>query len=460
MAAAASGGTLPWLVDLPKGWEVVKARRVFRERKRTGFDDKPLLSVTQENGVVTREESSLRVWNPGSDISGYKLVYPKDFVISLRSFQGGLERSRITGLVSPAYTPFHSVKLDKPQVDFLRHYFKSKPFISSLQPLTSGIRQGKNISFSDFGESPLPIPPIEEAGAIASLLDRETAKIDTLIEKKRRLLHLLEEKRTALITQAVTRGLDPGVPVRDSGVEWIGQIPEHWELGRLGRLISGIDQGWSPVADDQPAEKGEIGVLKLSAIKNGQFFAEEHKRLRSTEDLDGRLLLNDGDLLVSRSNTPELVGDACIVTNSGRTLIPSDLVYRLRPKVRLINPEFLLYWFLSAPHRSQVKVDARGSSRSMVKISQGHIRNWTLLIPPVEEQQRIADYLQRALLGIREVVRRVTDAIDLLVEYRAALISAAVTGEVDVRTKFDVIPGSMPGKYPRRGDGVTKLRSG
>lgn len=278
-----------------------------------------------------------------------------------------------------------------------------------------------------------PFAPPSEQHAIARFLDRETARIDGLVAKKERLIELLREKRAALITRAVTKGLDPAVPMKDSGIEWLGQIPTHWTVLVARRLIGRIEQGWSPVADDRQAAVDEWGVIKLSAVNKGSFVASEHKALPADLAPDTRYEIRDGDFLLTRANTPALVGDVCTVRDARPGLMLCDLVYRLQLRTDRIAPRYLAYWFLSGAGRYQIEVEARGSSQSMVKVSQGLIRAWTVAVPPLEEQHRTVAILDDEIARIDGLIAKVRRAIERLKELRTALISAAVTGKIDVR---------------------------
>ena len=291
----------------------------------------------------------------------------------------------------------------------------------------------KHLSSLDVLKFRLPLAPPSEQHAIADFLDRETAKIDALVAKKERLIELLQEKRTALITRAVTRGLDPTVPMKDSGVEWLGDIPTHWGIVPAGRLIRSIEQGWSPVAEDRRAARGEWAVIKLSAVSKGSFRHQEHKALPGGVCPDPRYEIREKDFLLTRANTPELVGDVCLVGPVRARLMLCDLVYRVGLIHEKVDRCFLTYWFLSPTGRHQIKVEARGSSRSMVKVSQGIIQSWTVAVPPLDEQRMIAAFLKSETAKIDGLVARVRQAISHLTEYRTALISAAVTGKIDVR---------------------------
>ncbi|PLS87135.1 MAG: hypothetical protein CYG60_03555 [Actinobacteria bacterium] len=281
----------------------------------------------------------------------------------------------------------------------------------------------------------IPVPPPPEQRAIAAFLDQETQKIDRLVAKRERLIELLEEKRTALISRAVSKGLDPDVPMKDSGVEWLGKIPEHWTLIALRRLLANIEQGWSPNAEDRVASLDEWGVIKISAIDEGFFRSEEVKALPQDVVPDSRYEIQAGDILLTRGNTPNLVGDVCIVGNTRPRLMLSDLVYRLSVEHQKVDRVYLTYWLLSRAGRYQITRDARGSSQSMVKISQEHIRSWSVALPPLAEQQAIVAFVERETSKLDALVGKVREHIDMLREYRTALISAAVTGKIDVRAE-------------------------
>ena len=218
---------------------------------------------------------------------------------------------------------------------------------------------------------------------------------------------------------------------KDSGVEWLGGIPEHWEALAVRRLIDRIEQGWSPVADDRLAGPDEWAVIKLSAVSKGRFVGTEHKALPAELSPDRRYEVREGDFLLTRANTPDLVGDVCVARGVRRGLMLCDLVYRLRLGSEQLTPSYLAYWFLSRAGRYQIEVDARGSSQSMVKVSQGHIRAWTVVLPSPDEQRAIAVFLDRETARIDALVAKKERLIELLQEQRTALITRAVTKGLD-----------------------------
>ncbi len=276
------------------------------------------------------------------------------------------------------------------------------------------------------------LPPEREQHVIASFLDHQTQKIDDLISAKRELLALLKEKRQAVITHAVTKGLDPNVKLKPSGIDWLGDVPEHWGIVNFRRIISQLEQGWSPVASNYPAIDGEEGVLKLNAVHKGKFCPKENKALEDIPKKPSVIKPEYGDLLITRSNTPQLVGDVCVVKSNYPQLIISDLIFKIKLTSET-EPRFVCWFFLSSCGRAQIETYARGSSESMVKLGQNQIRRWMLPLPLKDEQIIISDYLDAETSQMDNLSTEIQTAITKLQEYRTALISAAVTGKIDVR---------------------------
>lgn len=178
-----------------------------------------------------------------------------------------------------------------------------------------------------------------------------------------------------------------------------------------------------------------MGVLKLSAVSKGRFIPEENKALDQLPVGTTFITPAARDILISRSNTPDLVGEACFVKQDHQALIIPDLIYRLKLSETMANGEFVTWFLLSRSGRAQAETDARGSSGSMVKLGQGHLRAWVILQPPLPEQRAIAEYLNRETAKLDRLMEKVEAAVEKLQEYRTALITAAVTGKIDVRPK-------------------------
>lgn len=297
------------------------------------------------------------------------------------------------------------------------------------------VNPGAIPSFTEGQQKELPflVPPFKDQHLIADYLDRETTRIDALVAEKEKMLALLEEKRTALISRAVTRGLNPDAPLKPSGLQWIGEMPAHWNIRRLKFVSASLDQGSSPIAANMPASPEEIGILKLSAISKGRFRREKNKALRDADGNEQSLSLKKGDILISRGNTPDLVADVACVPNDEPNLLLPDLIYRLRVRDSLILPDFLTYFLTTQHARIQIQRDARGSSGSMVKVSQGHVLDWQTPIPPLSEQFEIVEHIKVYEQKVEKLRNELSSSILLLKERRYALITAAVTGQIPTK---------------------------
>lgn len=312
---------------------------------------------------------------------------------------------------------------------FLLYLMLMPDFIGAVDASTFGAKMPR-ANWEFIGSMRLSFPSLNLQDAISDYLDRETVRIDNLIAEKERMLSLLEAKRVALISRLVTRGINPNMLLMPSGQEWLGDIPAHWQLRRIKFITTSLDQGSSPVADNTPAGSDELGVLKLSAISKGRFKPEENKALRESDGEEQTLALRKGDVLITRGNTPELVADVAYVPADEPSLLLPDLIYRLRVRDDQVLPEYLTYFLTTEAARVQIRRDARGSSASMVKVSQGHVLDWQIVLPPLWEQAEIVKNLQGAEMRFQALTIQLYASVGLLAERRSALITAAVTGEI------------------------------
>lgn len=429
---------IPWLGKVPKHWRLLPCRAIVDNqiKKNEGAENQEYLSLMANIGVIRYEDKGDVGNKKPDDLAKCKLVKRGNLVINSMNYAiGSYGMSPYDGVCSPVYIvlePNESLVERR----FALRLFENKPMQKHLALLGNGILEHRAaIKWDDIKSQHVPVPPLEEQKAILDFLDQETARIDNLIAEKQTFINLLKEKRQALISHVVTKGLDPNVKMKDSGVEWIGEVPEHWDVLLHRRLINTIEQGWSPQADSNPPNDNQWGVTKLSAVKSGSFYPGECKAMLDEHDPSKGLRVNEGDFLITRANTPELVGDVCIVGNlDDRKIIICDLIYKLIYD-KSTNPRYMMYWFLGQPARAQIKIDARGSSMTMAKIAQSHIKSWKIPVPPIEEQGQAVAYLDQVLSKLYSISKEVEASIDYLREHRTALISAAVTGKIDVRNQ-------------------------
>ena len=418
-----------WLGEVPGHWELTRVGARFCERREKVSDtDFPPLSVTK-NGIVPQLDTAAKT----DDNDNRKCVLAGDFVINSRSDRKGSSGlSDLDGSVSLINTVIRPDEgLDG---GFVHHMFRSVAFQEEYYRYGKGIVA--DLWSTNYGEMKaicLAVPPLAEQTAIAAFLDRETAKIDALVTEQERLIALLKEKRQAVISDVVTKGVNPDAPMKDSGIEWLGEVPSHWEVLALRRVITSIEQGWSPQCASYEAEEHEAGVIKLSAISQGVFKTTENKAFDQGVEPDPRWEIRAGDILLTRANTPGLVGDCCVTpTNVRQNLYIPDLVYRLFTS-NTVSSGYLVLWLGSLQGKFLIKRDARGSSMTMAKISQGHIKDWPLYLPPEDEQREIINSIESRTATYDALVSAAQSAITLLQERRATLISVTVTGKIDVR---------------------------
>ncbi len=283
-------------------------------------------------------------------------------------------------------------------------------------------------------------PPLSEQNAIVRYLDYMDRRIRRYINAKKKLIALLEEEKKAIIHNAVTRGLDPNVRLKPSGVEWLGDVPEHWGILILGRCLKSIEQGWSPVGAEGDLQPDQWAVITLSSIHKGKFNSSAFKPIPYSVTIPEGIEIREGDLLISRSNTRDLVGDVCIVTNPRERTIICDLIYRLNPNLKIFDREYLMFLLLSSFGRILIERDARGSSGTMPKINQTHIRSWKVIVPPLDEQKTILEHINYNIKILSTISEHTHRQIALLQEYRTRLIADVVTGKLDVREAAAHLP--------------------
>lgn len=268
------------------------------------------------------------------------------------------------------------------------------------------------------------VPPVDEQAAVVAFLRRELRQIDALIAEQERLIELLKEKRQAVISHAVTKGLNPDAPMKPSGVEWLGEVPEHWDVGLLRRALFAVDYGISESLEP----KGAIAVLRMGNIRGGEVVMDD---LKFSKDVDPALLLAPGDLLFNRTNSLDLIGKVGLFRGHDAPVSFASYLVRLRA-VEHVVPAYLAFLLNTE--------GMLGIARSLAFVAIGqcnlnpnrytHIR---VAIPPTPEQLAIVDFLGRRLNGIDELLAEARTAIKLLQERVTALVSAAVTGQIDVR---------------------------
>ena len=281
-----------------------------------------------------------------------------------------------------------------------------------------------NVNGEKYANILVPVPPLPQQRDIADYLDRETARLDALVAAKERVLGLLAEKRRALITRAVTRGLDPNAPLRDSGIPWFDEIPAHWTQCHLKRALVGVDYGISISVDTQ----GAIAVLRMGDLQNGEL---DYSHLGFVEEVDEALLLQRGDLVFNRTNSLDQIGKVALFR--GKEEYPVSFAsYLVRFRCdRSVLPEFLNYLLNSSFPRAWGRAEALPAI-GQANLNPNRFGYLPIALPPLAEQREIVRYISRAASSLQSVRAATEQTITLLKERRAALFAAAVTGHIDV----------------------------
>lgn len=424
-----------WLGDIPSQWEVKRLKYLFNIMKRAITDEDEIVTCFRDGQVTLRRNRREDGFTNALKEIGYQGVKSGDLVIhAMDAFAGAVGVSDSDGKCSPVYSICEpkDCSVSSSYYGLLLRHMALAGFITSL---AKGIRErSTDFRWSDASEIFFPVPSAAEQEHIIRFLDHEVGKIDALIAEQERLIALLKEKRQAVISHAVTKGLNPDAPMKDSGVEWLGQVPEHWDVNRIKFVTQVFEQGWSPQCESQPVESDEeFGVLKVGCVNGGIFRSEENKKLPSELEPITALSLKADDLLISRANTRELVGSAAIVPVNFDNLLLCDKLYRLRLFKNVVVPQFLSFFLSTNLVRTRIETEATGASQSMLNISQSTINNLYFPCPSIEEQIQIVDYVEKQQWQILQLVADARALTNLLNERRSALISAAVTGKIDVR---------------------------
>ncbi|MGN1219994.1 MAG: restriction endonuclease subunit S [Candidatus Cryptobacteroides sp.] len=409
-----------WLGEVPSHWDFLKMKYVFSERSQKGHPNEPLLSATQNHGVIPQDLYENRVVSATKGLESLKLVEVGDFVISLRSFQGGIEYAYYRGIISPAYTILTPQKIE---ASYFKHLGKSGIFIDLLKSTVTGIREGQNIDYGKLRDYYLPIPPVEEQKAMAAYLDSVTAEIDKAIDQQQRMIDLLNERKQIIIQNAVTKGLDPNVPMKDSGVDYIGQIPASWELKKIKYLASYNDEA----LPETTKKDTEIDYVEIGDVSFGQGITNSTKYLFGDAPSRARRITQKGDIIISTVRTYLKV----VAVIDKDDLIVSTGFMVIRPNTRMIDGQFMSYAVLASSLINEIEKISVGTSYPAVNAWQ--VADLKIAYPnSKDEQERIADYLFKVESYVGIAINRHKMAIAVLQERKRIIINDVVTGKIKV----------------------------
>jgi len=410
-----------WLGEVPWHWDVKRIGYYFDERREKVSDkDFSALSVTK-NGIVPQLDTAAK----SDDGDNRKKVCKGDFVINSRSDRkGSAGASELDGSVSLICTVLHPQ--EHVHTPFVHHLLRCQPFQEEFYRYGKGIVADLwSTNFSEMRNILLGMPPLPEQTQIASFLDRETGKIDALIAEQKRLVKLLAEKRQAVISHAVTKGLNPNVPMKDSGIEWLGEVPAHWATpslymrysSELGKMLDS-----SKITGDHL-----IPYLRNVDVQWGSINLDDLPFMDIREDEHQRYTIKAGDMLICEGGE---VGRAAIVPTMDGVFGYQKALHRLRA---LNNDEDTKFMYFTLLWAANTGVFNLSGASTIAHLTGEQLRKYRFPKPPVAEQTAIAAFLASETAKFDTLTAEASRAIALLQERRSALISAAVTGKIDVR---------------------------
>lgn len=431
---ATKGSGVPWIGAVPKHWQIRRLGSLLRERGETNSDGQEdrVLSVLRGRGVIPYAEKGNVGNKKSEDITRYKIVRPNDIVVnSMNVIIGSVGLSRYSGCLSPVYYVLSQRSVhDNPQ--YLDALFQVTPFQKCLVRIGNGILAHRmRIPMELLKCENLPYPPHDEQTAIVCFLDHIDQRIQRLIRAKQKLLILLRERRKSVIHHVVTRGLDPDVRLKSSGIEWIEDIPAHWAVRRLRNTclmkVSNVDKH---KRDDEL----QVRLCNYVDVYNNDRIHSDINFMYATATRDEveRFRLRCGDVLITKdSETWNDIGVPALVENSHDDLLSGYHLALLRPFPRLLNSMYLFHAIQTKGVSHQFHVSANGVTR--FGLSHNAIKSVWIPVPPITEQVAIASFLDRVISDIDKATKFVQQEISLLVEYRTRLIADVVTGKLDVR---------------------------
>lgn len=424
-----------WIGAIPQDWKTNRLQWHLKEINVSNnpIQTKNILSLTIEAGVIPYAEKGNQGNKAKEDYSQYKIALPDTLVInSMNVIIGAVGISQYFGCVSPVYYVFEPI--EGTDLRYIYYLFTNTGFQKEMRKYAKGILEIRlRISSNDMLKRIVPSPPFKEQQRIADYLDKMCAEIDAVLEKTRASIEEYKKLKQAVITQAVTKGVRGDRPMKDSGIEWIGDIPAEWDVVRQKYFWNTVESGVSVNAADKPVDNSEqYGVLKTSAVSKFVFIPAEHKQVNLEEYGRVSCSVRADSIIASRMNTPELVGACGYVQNNYPNLFLPDRLWQITFKDGL-SPKYAWYYLSGIRVRQYISSLSTGTSSSMQNISQSQYGNIFITIPDFEEQSEITKYLDEKCNSVDALITKKQQYLTEIENYKKSLIYEYVTGKKEVR---------------------------
>ena len=428
----------PWLGDVPEHWDVRRFKVFYREvdeRSSTGSEE--LMSVSHKTGVTPRKQN-VTMFLAESNV-GYKVCRPGDIVVNtMWAYMAALGVAWQKGLVSPSYGVYRPLPHSNLNPDYIDRLLRTEEYRTVYLSKSTGITDSRLRLYPEqFLGIPLLCPPLAEQQAIVRYLDHADRRIRRYVSAKRRLIALLEEEKQGIVNRAVTRGLDPDVRLRPSGVEWLGDVPEHWKVRRLGHLATKFGSGITPRGGATVYQEDGIPFLRSQNIYFDELRLQNvariapilHQQLSSSHVKPGDVLLNI---------TGASIGRTCSVPDDFDEGNVNQHVCIIRLRRGYLLPKFLAAYLSIPAMQREIQFEQSGASREGLTLQS--IRKFRVVVPTLSEQAAIVDWLGEATTRVSVAVARARRQIELLEEYRTRLVADVVMGKLDVREAAAQLP--------------------
>lgn len=417
-----------WLLPVPEHWNEQRAKTFFREvdeRSKTGQEE--LLSVSHLTGVTPRSQKNVTMFKAASYV-GSKLCRPGDIVINtLWAWMAALGASRHVGIVSPAYGVYRPHSADSFNPAYLDYLLRTRAYVAEYIGHSTGIRSSRlRLYPNQFLDIALLQPPRSEQDQIVAYLRAQDTHIARCIKAKRELIGLLTEQKLRIIDHVVTRGLDASVAVEPSGIEWLGEVPRHWEVQRLKNIAS-VVLGKMLTTEAKNGDGEFKPYLRSTNVQWIQPDVRDVKEMWIANSEMARLRVRKGDLLVSEGGE---VGRTCMWNDELPECYIQNSVHRVAAKPMML-PEFLFHQFFAYGKRG--RFNAIVNRVSIAHLTREKLVTVPFTVPPVEEQKAICKWIDDECKPLEDAIQRAEEEIKLIREYRDRQIADVVTGQVDVR---------------------------
>lgn len=418
-----------WIGEIPEHWDLVKLGSCLSPVSVKNCPELPLLSITRERGVIERDvddQESNHNFIP-DDLSGYKKLEKGQFGMNkMKAWQGSYGVSEFTGIVSPAYFVFDFTKAINPE--FFNWAIRSKLYVSFFGSASDGVRIGQwDLSKARMKVIPFVLPSEEEQSLIANFLGKKTAQIDDAIAIKEQQISLLKERKQIIIQQAVTQGLDPNVPMKDSGVDWIGKIPAHWETVTVKHLADVRDGTHdTPVYVEETNKSRYLITSKDFDGKSINFSNAKSISIKDHIEISKRSKVEAGDVLMSMIGGN--IGKSLIVEGFSDFSIKNVALFKTNGDLTVSR--FIQYYLVSGLLEKLLAIKSRGGAQPFLSLTD--IRNLILFKLPADEMNKIVDYLDSETAAHEAATSIQYQQIEKLKEYKTSLINSAVTGKIKI----------------------------